>query len=88
MRKHLSTLLCGSCARCIPVLRTPAQRRSRVHVVPIVSAGGNLGWHGVNALFFVGVGPPTARYSDVVGSVKALVDDSHRFVGTAPVSQP
>lgn len=28
------------------------------------------------------------RYSDVVGSVKGLVEDSHRFVGTAPVSQP
>lgn len=29
-----------------------------------------------------------SRYSDVVGSVKGLVEDSHRFVGTAPVSQP
>ena len=28
------------------------------------------------------------RYSDVVGSVKGLVEDSHRFVGTAPASQP
>lgn len=28
------------------------------------------------------------RYSDVVASVKGLVEDSHRFVGSAPASQP
>lgn len=28
------------------------------------------------------------RYSDVVTSVKDLVEDSHRFVGSAPASQP
>lgn len=28
------------------------------------------------------------KYSDVIASVKDLVEDSHRFVGTAPASQP
>lgn len=41
-----------------------------------------------STVFFFFVVVIVTRYSDVIASVKDLVEDSHRFVGTAPASQP